>query len=262
MQLTEGKQVNKLSILITRPEPENSLSCQRAKQHGYLPVPLPMLSISPLTEPNQVAAIRSLVFNIDEFHYVIFVSKNAVRFGVEWLDDCWPMIPEGIHWIGIGKGTTNALQEQGIPAIANPGHTSEALLEWLKPVKMRDQKVLIIKGEGGRTELGDQLIKRGASIQYLSLYQRQQPSYVAQTFLMLPDIDLIWITSGESLDNLNSYTEQFKPELKALPILTPSARVNDLAIEMGWKQAKCANGADDQSLISATELHIGNKNDR
>lgn len=254
--------MNKLNILITRPEPENNVSCQRVKQHGYSPVPLPMLAIAPIEEPNAVAIIRSQVFNIDEFDYVIFVSKNAVRFGAEWIDNCWPMIPEGIHWLGIGKGTTKALQEEGIPAIANPGHTSETLLEWLKPVKMRDKKVLIVRGEGGRPELGDQLEKRGASVRYLSLYRRQKPNYQAQTFFMLPKVDLIWITSGESLENLNDYTEQFKPELKALPILTPSDRVNALALEMGWKQAKCANGADDQSLITATELHTGNQNDR
>ncbi|REG83020.1 uroporphyrinogen-III synthase [Marinomonas pollencensis] len=254
--------MSKLTILITRPEPENALSCAHANAHGFNAVPLPMLEITPINEASKVAAIRSQIFNIDEYQYVIFVSKNAARAAAEWLDECWPMLPANTHWIGIGKGTTDTLIAENIPAIANPGHTTEALLDWLKPVKMRNMKVLIVRGEGGRPELAEQLEKRGAQVRYLSLYERRKPIYHAQTFTLLPDIDLIWTTSGENLINLNSYIEQFKPSLKSRLLLTPSERVNTLAINMGWRNAICANGADDASLIAATEFHTGQQNDR
>ncbi|MBJ7538297.1 uroporphyrinogen-III synthase [Marinomonas transparens] len=249
------------SILITRPEPENRLSCERVRTLGGTPVPLPMLEIAPLEEAKQQAAIRSQVFDINEFHYVIFVSKNAVRLGSDWLDACWPMLPIGVHWIGIGQGTTQALLDEGIPALSNPGHTSEDLLDWLKPVKMKNLKVLIMRGVGGRTELGDKLEERGAKISYLSLYERKKPEYNAQTFLMLPDINLIWVTSGESLHNLSEYVAQYKQDWKTLPIITPSSRVNQQAKDMGWINASCAHGADDNSLIKATGFHTGQSND-
>ncbi|MEP3348341.1 MAG: uroporphyrinogen-III synthase [Marinomonas sp.] len=244
-------------ILITRPEPENSVTCNTLSSIGLSPVSLPMLEIQALQGEDEEAKIRSQIFNIDEFHYVIFVSKNAARYAAEWLDICWPMLPEKIHWIGIGQGTTNALIREGIPALSNPGHTSEALLDWLKPVKMSGQKVLIVRGVGGRTELGDKLKEKGAKISYLSLYERKKPKYHAQTFFMLPDINLIWVTSGENLSNLSEYVSQYKPEWKALPILTPSLRVNQQAINMGWINASCADGADDNSLLKATEFYIG-----
>lgn len=254
--------MSKLNILITRPEPENTLSCQKVAQQGFHGVALPMLNIVPIVEDRQVASIRSRVFNIDEYQYVIFVSKNAAREASEWIYSCWPMLPVNIHWIGIGKGTTEELIKGNIPAITNPGHTTEALLEWLKPAKMRHMKVLIVRGEGGRPELGNKLEQRGAQVDYLSLYERKKPVYQAQTFTFLPDIDLIWVTSGESLINLNSYIEQYKPSYKSLLILTPSERVNALAKDMGWQKAVCAHGADDGSLITATELNTGQKNDR
>lgn len=244
-------------ILITRPEPENSVTCNTLSSIGLSPVSLPMLEIQALQGEDEEAKIRSQIFNIDEFHYVIFVSKNAARYAAAWLDTCWPMLPEKIHWIGIGQGTTNALIREGIPALSNPGHTSEALLDWLKPVKMSGQKVLIVRGVGGRTELGDKLKEKGAKISYLSLYERKKPEYHAQTFFMLPDINLIWVTSGENLSNLSEYVSQYKPEWKALPILTPSLRVNQQAINMGWINASCADGADDNSLLKATEFYIG-----
>ena len=245
-------------ILITRPEPENTISCERLKLLGAHPVSLPMLKIEAIDGISEKAAIRSLVFDINEFNYVIFVSKNAARLACDWLDACWPMLPVGIHWIGIGQGTTQALLDEGVPALSNPGNTTEALLNWLKPVKMTDQKVLIVRGLGGRTVLGDKLKEKGAKISYLSLYERKKPEYHAQTFFMLPDINLIWVTSGENLSNLSEYVSQYKPEWKTLPILTPSLRVNQQAKEMGWINASCANGADDNSLIKATEFHTGN----
>ncbi|AEF53768.1 uroporphyrinogen-III synthase [Marinomonas posidonica] len=244
-------------ILITRPEPENQLSCERVIAHGWHAASLPMLAIEAINDPQKIAQIRSQVFNIDEFNYVIFVSKNAARLACEWLDQCWPMLPIGVNWIGIGQGTTQTLLDEGVPAIANPGHTTEALLAWLKPVKMRDQKVLIVRGHGGRPELGQQLEDRGAKVSYLSLYERKKPLYHAQTFFMLPDINLIWVTSGEGLTHLSEYVMQHKPEWLSLPIFTPSERVNQLALELGWKKASCAHGADDTSLINATEIHTG-----
>lgn len=249
-------------ILITRPEPENTLSCERLHTLGYTAVPLPMLDIVPITEAAKKAVIRSQIFNIDTFDYVIFVSKNAARLACDWLDACWPMLPVGVHWIGIGQGTTQTLLNEGVPALSNPGHTTEALLDWLKPAKMKEQKVLIVRGAGGRPELGDRLESRGAKVSYLSLYERKKPEYYAQTFLMLPDIDLIWITSGESLNNLSEYVTKHKPEWKKRPLLTPSLRVNEQAKKMGWMHASCANGADDNSLIKATELFTGKNHDR
>lgn len=248
-------------ILITRPEPENTLTCERVRAHGWTAVSLPMLDIAPLDNADQQAQIRSQVFDIDTFDYVIFVSKNAARFACEWLDACWPMLPIGVHWIGIGEGTTNTLREEGVPALSNPGHTTEALLDWLKPAKMTNQKILIVRGLGGRPELGLKLEERGAKVSYLSLYERKKPHYHAQTFFMLPDINLIWVTSGESLSNLSEYVTLHTPEWKTLPILTPSIRVNQQAIEMGWINASCAQGADDNSLIKATEFHTGKQND-
>ncbi|MDB4837807.1 uroporphyrinogen-III synthase [Marinomonas sp.] len=250
------------NILITRPEPENSISCERVQKLGATPVPLPMLEIKEREEKHEQASIRSQFFNIDEFHYVIFVSKNAARLACHWLDECWPMLPASIHWIGIGQGTTQTLLDEGVPALSNPGNTSEALLEWLKPVKMTDQKVLIVRGLGGRTLLGDKLEEKGAKISYLSLYERKKPNYLAQTFFMLPDINLIWVTSGESLINLSEYATKFKAEWKKLPLLTPSIRVNQQAQGLGWTNTSCAHGADDKSLLEATKLHTGQKNDR
>ena len=249
-------------ILITRPEPENAQTCQRLAEQGIIAVPLPMMSITPITDKTEIAKIRSQVFNIDEYNYVIFVSKNAARAAAEWLDECWPMLPEKVYWIGIGQGTTQTLIAEGIPALSNPGHTSEDLLDWLKPVKMTGLKILIARGSEGRPTLGEKLSQRGAKVSYLSLYERKKPTYSAQTFVMLPDINKIWATSGESLQTLTEYTLALKKAWLDYPLFVPSQRVAQQATQAGWKNVICADGADDFSLLKATELHTGRSNDR
>ena len=246
-----------LKVLVTRPEPENTLTCQTLTGLGALPIALPMLTIRPLNEPTDIARFHSQLFNLDSYQYVIFVSKNAARIGAELIDECWPMLPVGIHWFGIGQGTTDTLNLLHIPAITSPGNTTEAMLQWLKPVKMREQKVLIVRGHGGRPDLAKGLEERGATVDTLELYQRIAPTYDAQTFFFLEQPDVIWATSGESLANLTQQIEQHSPNLKNTTLFVPSERVAEQASSNGWKQVICAQGADDKSLIAATMQHLG-----
>lgn len=249
--------MNGLKVLVTRPEPENNQTCQALSALGALPLALPMLKIEAIEEPDAKRAIHSQLFNLDLYQYVIFVSKNAARLGAQAIDECWPMLPVGIHWLGIGRGTTHTLQQHQLPAISNPGHTTEAMLAWLKPAKMAGQKILIIRGAGGRPDLGKALESRGAIVDYLELYKRHTPSYTAQTFLFLDQPDVIWATSGESLINLTYHLDQFAPKLKHSTLFVPSERVAQQAHDLGWSQVICADGADDTSMIAATKQHLG-----
>ncbi|MFD1384160.1 uroporphyrinogen-III synthase [Rhodanobacter aciditrophus] len=246
-----------LKVLVTRPEPENTHTCQTLSNLGAVPVPLPMLQIKPLETEQDKRRLHSQLFNLDAYQYVIFVSKNAARIGAELIDECWPMLPVGIHWLGIGKGTTDTLNNLHIPAISSPGHDTETMLAWLKPVKMREQKVLIVRGQGGRPDLASGLESRGAKVDVLELYQRATPTYDAQTFFFLEEPDVIWVTSGEGLSNLTQQVQQHSPNLMNTTLFVPSERVAEHARSKGWARVICAQGADDQSLIAATMQHLG-----
>ena len=246
-----------IKVLVTRPEPENSLTCHALSSLGAIPLSLPMLQIKPLDAKEDIARLHSQLFNLDTYQFVIFVSKNAARLGAELIDECWPMLPVGIQWLGIGKGTTDTLKQLHIPAITSPGHDTEAMLTWLKPAKMRDQKVLIVRGQGGRPDLASGLESRGASVDTLEIYQRATPIYDAQTFFFLEEPDVIWTTSGESLNNLTQQIQQLSPNLMNTTLFVPSERVAEHARSNGWRRVICAQGADDQSLIAATMQHLG-----
>jgi len=242
-------------ILITRPEPENTLSCERFQTWGAHSLSLPMIEIDALTEQN--AAIQSHIFDLDLYDQVIFISKNAVRYGIEWIEDCWPMLPVGINWVGIGKGTTDFINELGFDLgikaqeHALSGNTSEALLNQESMQKVSGQKILIMGGEGGRTKLADTLLERGAQVKHLALYSRNKINYDLEQVAEAENCEVILITSGEGLENLVDTLSQHNKNWLHKLILTPSQRVTDMAIELGWKNVVNANGADDNSIYAA-----------
>lgn len=241
-------------ILITRPQPENQVSCERFQQWGANTLPLPMMKIAALTD--QEAYIQSQIFDLDLYDKVIFISKNAVRHGVEWIEDCWPMLPVGITWIGIGKGTSHFLNELGtdlgIQALTmdQSGHTSEELLNQACMHNVAGQKILIMAGEGGRSKLEKSLIERGAQVNHLPLYSRNKIDYVAEQVAEAESCEVILITSGEGLENLVDTLSQHDTNWFNKLIITPSQRVTDIALQLGWKNVVNANGADDDSLYA------------
>jgi len=246
-------------ILITRPEPENQLSSQYFSSLGVEVNSLPMMSIEPLTQPQEHAYIQSQIFNLDIYNKVIFVSKNAVRHGIEWIDHCWPQLPIGIEWIGIGEGTVNLLNQLGdhLGIVAPPpikqkeGYTSENLLEQQSLQNVDGEKILILRGDGGRTRLATSLEKRGAIVNSLALYKRAKIAYSLRQISTADSVDLICITSVEGLENLiETLTFMNKNWFNKL-MVTPSQRVADKAKNLGWQDVINAQGADDNSLLAA-----------
>ena len=246
-------------ILITRPQPENQLSCDHFHQWGATPLSLPMMEIAALADKK--AYIQSQIFDLDLYDKVIFISKNAVRHGVEWIDTCWPMLPVGITWIAIGKGTCALLNELGFELgieatqTDGSGHTSEDLLANPLLNDVAGQKVLILGGEGGRTTIEETLTQRGAQVNHLPLYSRNKIDYQAEQVAQVESCEVILITSGEGLENLVDTLSQYNKNWLHKLILTPSQRVADQALKLGWQHVVNANGADDNSLYaSLTQL--------
>jgi len=212
-----------------------------------------MMDICPITDPQKKAAIQSKIFDIDLYDFVIFVSKNAVREAAKWLDRCWPMLPESIIWVGIGKGTTALLQQEGIPATTNSGQTTEDLLTWSALSELAHKKVLIIRGEGGRPTLAEILEQRGAKVEYLNLYQRAPINHPFDQLSSGDSANLILITSGEGLENLQASLAKHAKMWCDKTIITPSQRVAELALRHGWQSVAQAPGADDNSMLQAID---------
>lgn len=247
-------------LLITRPEPENTLSCSFFEAAGAEVTSLPVMEIAPLEEKH--SSIQSQLFELDNYNKVIFISKNAVRHGVEWIDHCWPQLPVGIEWIGIGDGTTQLLNELGYPLgiqaksiqlAAENGDVSvsEALVQSPSFQQVENEKILIVKGSGGRELLADTLKQRGANVNSLALYKRAKITYSLERLEKADSADIICITSAEGLENLVEMLSNRNKNWFNKTLITPSQRVADKAKSLGWNNVINAHGADDNRLMTA-----------
>ena len=120
-------------------------------------------------------------------------------------------------------------------------------------------KIAIVRGLGGREFLANTLRSRGAEVDYFEVYRRNPTRHsAAQLFgvIQKSKINVVSITSGDSLENLNRLLLADKnPQQNwhGIPVIVPSERVLNLAQRFGFKNIRLASGADVESTIIALQ---------
>ena len=242
------------AVLVTRPPGQAQELCAAVAAAGFTAHSLPMLQLLPLAEP--APAQRQLVQDLDRFQHIIFVSGNAVRFGMAWLESHWPQLPLGLQWYAVGDATAALLLPFGIEA-HTPGAdmTSEGLLALPQLQDLTGQRVLLVKGEGGRQALAAKLAERGARVDELACYRRSAPSLGAGVLaqrLREWDIGLIMISSGEGFANLLALLSPAETtKFSYITLLVPSARVAQMALAAGFGRVITAENASDSAMLRA-----------
>jgi uroporphyrinogen-III synthase len=186
--------------------------------------------------PPDSNAAQSALATIGENDLIIFVSANAARFAGVLLPDVASRVGQS-HIACVGEATAAALERVGILANLVPtnGTTSEALLamDELDDAHVAGRRVAIVKGEGGRDLLARELDERGAKVTTVDVYRRQLPQGDLPAFLdhHANEIDMVVLTSGEALQRFVSLAG--RERVGALPLVLPSDRVLEQAVEMG-----------------------------
>ena len=146
-------------VLVTRPVAQAETLCQRINQNGGIAVQLPALAIEAINDEASQRYCQSAA----DYDWIIFISRNAVEHG----HNCLPaQLPSGLKIAAIGKATATALSESGryVDLEAGGAGTSESLLTEPALADMQGQRVLIMRGEGGRELLAKTLRERGAKV--------------------------------------------------------------------------------------------------
>lgn len=243
-------------MLVTRPAGQAAALCDLVSAAGYTAHSQPLLELEVLPElpPRQ----RQLLLDLDRYQHVIFVSTNAVRFGMDFIEGYWPQLPAGVTWYAIGEVTAGLLRDYGVAAVT-PGSamTSEGLLAVRQLQAVQDQRALIVKGEGGRATLGEELQRRGALVDELICYRRRCPDLPpGELAARLHEwrIELIMISSGEGLANLQILlSAQETTKFRDIGLIVPSGRIARQAIKAGFDQIVIAENASDVAMLHALE---------
>lgn len=242
-----------LGVLVTRPEPQAAPLSRLLEEAGARVFRLPAIDIVPAADRS---SLRAALGPLDRFRWVLFVSANAVRHGAFLLDG-----RRNLPLAAVGPATAAALESAGLRVALVPasGFDSESLLATPELTNVARARVLIVRGDGGRELLGDELRRRGADVQYAEVYARRcaQPVPGAVPALegawLAGRIDVVTATSAELLKCL---VEILSPAGRALlrgsVLLAGGSRIADAARRMGHEgEIVVANAADDASLMDA-----------
>ena len=242
------------AVLVTRPEGQAGPLCSALEASGFRACHLPLLQLEGL--PELPPGERGKVLALDEYQHVIVVSGNAARYGLEQIDEVWPQLPLGPSWYAVGEATARALAARGIRALT-PGTdmTSEGLLALPQLQAVSGQRVLIIKGEGGRGAMREQLGRRGARVDELACYRRSCPRYAlgeVAAKLSQWQIQVVLISSGEGLANMLALLSPAETsKFIGITLLVPSQRIAGLARQAGFRRVVTAENASDDAMLRA-----------
>lgn len=255
------KNLQGLDILVTRPREAAQPLCARLQSLGARCHQAAVMQITALRSPTQQQAIKSLLLDFDRYQVAIFISQNAVRYGLDWIDQFWPQPPHGQRYLAIGAATAKALNESFIGPVESAANAmnSEALLALPSLQNIAGQRVIIFRGQGGRETLAQTLLERGAEVDYCELYNRQVPENLEQQLMSLDFNEptqqcLLTVHSGESLNNLSTAISNSLLEAwRNIPLLVPGERVAGLARELGFGRVVVAENASDSCVVDTIQ---------
>ena len=236
-------------ILITRPARQAAALAEKIVALGGKPVIFPAIVILP---PADASALAKAQRGLAQYDYAVFVSANAVEYGVGDAAT-WPL---SLVTFAPGPGTAAALAAVGVLDIRVPKTTkdSEGLLARPEFQSVAGKRVVIFRGGGGRELLGDTLVSRKARVEYVDCYRRAKPETGAdglEEALRERRIDAVTLTSIEGLDNLWSLLgAEGRERFASVPAFMPHERIAEQARRLGIAKLIVTPPAD-AGLIAA-----------
>lgn len=225
-----------LRILNTRPEKQAQELSQQITAAGGVAIACPTLEIK-ATPDNWV----KLLPDLNHIHHAIFISANAVYHCFKQLELQNINWPPRIKTIAIGRASEKALKTLNIQVNAIPDvPDSEHLLSLDTLQQIKNQSVLLFKGEGGRELIEQGLLLRGANVITLNVYKREMPQ-ISHQFInsIWRDnlVDIILLTSEQSIHNLfKMFHKEAHYWLQEKPCLVISERLAKSASSFGMKK--------------------------
>ena len=244
-----------VAVLVTRPVMQANSLCHLLEAHGAHALRLPVVEIRPTGDERHLVPLLNPP---EPYDLIIFTSANAVRFGAHLL----PSRP-GPTLAAIGPATARALTQAGFRVAIAPraGFDSENLLLGPELQCVTGQRILLVKGVGGRELLQQELIRRGAQVVTADVYRRQRAAHTDQDLaavhadLASAALVVITATSAEIAAGLIALaTPALRRDLDHAHWLVPSARIAAAVREHGVAAPILqADSAGDQDLVSAIE---------
>jgi len=241
-------------IAVTRPAEQATKLTAAIIGAGGAVISFPLLDIKGLED---LSAFHAAVTPLSQFDWAVFISTNAVQHGMPLLQQAG--ISPSLKFAAIGPTTAASLQSYGVAEVLTPSERfdSEALLALPELQYMQGQRVLIVRGIGGRELLADTLKQRGAEVVFGECYRRVNPQSSAQRLQQAyaqGQLHGIVVTSTEALRFLLTLGGN-ADWLKSTPLFVNHARIAEQARASGLT-AFSADQSGDVAMLSLLQTHL------
>ena len=241
-------------VLVSRPLNRAVSLTAKIKDEGGQVILAPMIGTKPIQNQQQFS---SLIGRLSDYTSVIFISRNAVEFGVEQIKRQNQAL-ERLSIYAVGVGSASELKDRGFSNVQTPRRdfSSEGLLQLdeLQATSAGGTKILIVRGAGGREHLGETLVSRGAEVDYSEMYERFMPDICITEALSnagatVPDIGVF-----TSLEGATNFVDKIRDEgldlLFEMPILVVGLRMANEVAKLGFLKAPLiADNPSDEEII-------------
>ncbi len=247
-ELLSGK-----TIIVTRPLAQAKNMCESLERNQATVVHFPVISI---TAVKKIKPAKNALKKLRTYDVIIFISANAVHYAMDLVQQLSLSFKDK-QLAAVGPATKMALESYGhsVSIVPMTGFTSEALLNHDSLQKIVGQKILIIRGHGGRERLRQELESRGAEVSYAEVYQRRLP--VQRNTKDLSELSkedtAILINSVESVQNLWSLCSKNEQQwLTNATFIVGGERIAKEASSVGFaKNPIIAENPSDEAMLKA-----------
>jgi len=156
---------------------------------------------------------------------IIFQSKNAVKYSVDVHEEIAKNSKAKLYCLG--KYTKLELSRLFINEIIHPkeNYSSEELIRLISKEKKDNASYIVIKGEGGRSYISEQLLKLGRVVDELNVYRRNEINeFISEDDLSDIENNYILVSSKTALRAFIKIINK-SPTYKKMILVIPNNRL-------------------------------------
>jgi uroporphyrinogen-III synthase len=245
--------LNKLGIAITRPASQATKLSKLITENGGTPILFPLIEITALED---YGIFEQKLSDLTQYGWAIFISSNAVQHGMPRLLKHFGHIPANLKFAAIGPVTASELATFGVQDVLIPHDRfdSESLLGLSEMQSVKNQRIMIFRGVGGREILAETLKARGAEVDFAECYQRTNPQMdtnLLATLWQNKQLHAVVVTSSEAMRHLMDLSisnNKAANWIKHVVLCVNHARIAEAPLELGLKVA-IADAPGDEAML-------------
>lgn len=236
-------------VVVTRPVNGPDRLTERLQELGCDVVAAPAIRIGP---PRSYEALDGLVRAASRYDYLLFMSRNAVRYYVQRarrLRRGGTPVPAGVQVGVVGSATAAVAERAGMAvAVRSVGRTGVDLANTVSALASPGSPVALVQAEDGRAEPANQLRAAGLTVTRVPAY-RTRPAAVPREVVAAVrngDVDALAFASPSS-------AVSFAVAMGGLAAIPPDVAVAAMGPTTAAACERAGRAADVSAASSTTE---------